>query len=157
MKVKVKKVKNIECGAFEAVELFVGAVLNASIRGFFERFNGGEPALNVFDVGDDNSSGINQFIPVSEVIAELKRFEFRKGFIPIAWAEGGNYVAVDLIDGCVYFVDHEVLDRYVKLSVGVDAFLDELNPTSIDDVVLKPGQVIKTWVNPNPIKGLKGK
>ncbi|MEE3507118.1 MULTISPECIES: SMI1/KNR4 family protein [unclassified Pseudomonas] len=155
MKVEVKEVRGVEFGAFEAVEAFVGRVLNNSIRLFFEKFNGGKPALNIFDVGSDNNSGVNQFIPIDEVVSELERFEFREGFIPIAWAEGGNYLAVDLIDGCVYFVDHEILDGYVKLSVGIDAFLDGLNPSSNDDVVLKPGQVIKVWVNPNPIKGLK--
>jgi len=157
VKIEVKKVRPIECGAFEAVEVLVGSVLNSSIRAFFEEFNGGEPVLNFFDVGDVNGSGVNQFVPIEAIASELERFEFRDGFTPIAWAEGGNYVAVDLVGGGVYFVDHEILDGYIKLSEGIDMFLASLRPSSNDDVVLMPEQVKKAWINPKFLSGLKDK
>ena len=101
-------------------------------------------------------SGINGFIPVSEIQKERDRIEyFPKSGYPIAWAEGGNCVFIDIHTASIFYWDHEVPERPIKLAADFQRFIDSLEPFDINTIQLKPGQVKKVWVDPEFLKKLK--
>ncbi|MBX3432813.1 MAG: SMI1/KNR4 family protein [Pirellulales bacterium] len=102
---------------------------------------------------DVNDSGVNRFIPVRQILAERKNIEeLSARAFPIAWAEGGNYVLIDLdAAGAVFFWDHETAES-TKLADDFDGFLATLQPFNVDDIELKPGQVKSVWVDPDFLK-----
>lgn len=61
---------------------------------FVRTHDGAKPETNIFRISRDHESGVNRFIPVSEIPKERTRLDHlsRRSY-PIAWAEGGNYAA----------------------------------------------------------------
>lgn len=111
----------------DALDAHYGVSLLPAILEFYRRFNGAKLPLNEL-AGSEGNVALNQFIPASEVLHEVRIFEFsnRGGVLPIAWAEGGNYVAVDVLDGKVYFVDHEVHDGGLLIAPNIEQLLQNL-------------------------------
>jgi hypothetical protein len=79
--------------------------LPAELIDFVARNDGAEPETNVFKIGPANESGVNGFIPIKEIVNKMPRIEnLPPRSFPVAWAEGGNYVFVNLAaDGAVFF------------------------------------------------------
>lgn len=76
---------------------------------------------------------------------------------PVAWAEGGNYVFVNLAaGGAVFFWDHERPENIVRLASSFRSFLELLEPFDINSIKLKPDQVKKARIDPDFLKGLQG-
>jgi hypothetical protein len=135
-----------------------GRDLPEDYTGFLLRHNGATPETNIFPVGSDNESGVNAFIPLGHVLAEraLLKNEISVSCIPIAWAEGGNYVLLDLADQSVILWDHEEPQSLKRLAGSVSQFLDVLKPFDVSQIELKPGQVKSVWIDPELLKKKEG-
>lgn len=157
MKIKLNKGKAATNEACVALQTALGCELSNSFRSFLRNNDGAEPATNIFKIADKSESGVNRFIPVTEILRERTCIEnISKKAYPVAWAEGGNYVIVDEDkNGTVFFWDHEKPEDIVQLAVSFGAFLDLLEPFDIKKIELKPGQVKKVWVDPEFLKRLK--
>ncbi len=110
----------------DLLECSFDMALPADVREFFNKYNGGKLQLNEVKGFARGMAGLNQSIPASEAVREVQSFGFKKGFLPLAWAEGGNYLVVDLNSGEVYFVDHESRDDYQLLASSVPELLASL-------------------------------
>ena len=137
--------------------------LNSSLGGrlpneyieFLLSYNGAKPATNIFSVNEGNECGVDEFIPCKTVIKELPRIDHvSKDMLPIAWAEGGNYILLSLVSGKIYFWDHEVPEEPTELATGITEFLDLLKPFDASSVELKEGQVESAWIDPDFLKNL---
>ncbi|CAE6797149.1 hypothetical protein R75461_05008 [Paraburkholderia nemoris] len=124
-----------------------------------KEINGAVPESNMFDIPGGNNSGVNQFILLDRVPYEAHLVELHgvSAFLPIAYAEGGNYVCISASGmeiGSVYFLDHEIpgLAALTKLASSISEFLQLLRPSRSDDVKLKPGQVKRAWIDPDFFK-----
>jgi len=129
----------------------------SNLRKFFFDFNGSKPEKNIFSVGKKNESGINKLIPASQIMEEKKHLDHvGKKIIPVAEAEGGNYVVIDLDrNQAVYFWDHEEPGNMTNLANNIYEFLEKLTPFNPNDVELKEGQVESAWIDPDFLKNLK--
>ena len=112
---------------------------------FMRRHDGAIPEVNEFDVGLDNGSGVQKFYSAAEVREALRNLSDRMppDLMPIADAEGGNFVCLGLSAGRsgVFFWDHEI-ERESSVAESFIEFLQRLRRFDPDSVQLKPGQVI---------------
>jgi hypothetical protein len=157
MKIKLRNGKPASEEAVLTIEAFLGCRMSESFRTFLTANDGTEPESNIFKVGDNNGSGVNEFIPVTEILNERAHIEnIPTRAYPVAWAEGGNFVCVDEDkNGAVYFWDHELPDEPTELAPNFGAFLELLEPFDIKTIQLKSGQVKRAWVDPEFLKRLK--
>ena len=157
MKIKLKKGNPASDESILALQVALGCQVSESFRSFLRANDGAEPETNIFKVTETNESGVNKFIPVSEILKERKRIEnMAKEAYPVAWAEGGNYVLVDESkNGAVLFWDHEAPDEPTQLATSFGSFLDLLEPFDIQKIELKPSQVKRVWVDPEFLKRIK--
>ena len=153
MSVKLRKPKRpVSSAEIEAFEANFGATLPDAYKRFLAQHNGSEPETNIFRIDETNDSGVNGFIPFAQILKEraLIEGEIFDRAIPIAWAEGGNYICLDLEqDGAVFFWDHEEPEHPTRLAHSFDAFLDLLKPFDVSSIELKPGQVKSVWIDPS--------
>jgi hypothetical protein len=134
-----------------ALERALGFELPQDYRQFVLASDGATPETNVFRIGAENESGVNQFIPIISIVPEksLLVSELPNRCFPIAWAEGGNYVCLQIQNGTrVLFWDHEVPNRPTVLADSFTAFLELLRPFDVISIELKPKQVVGVWVSP---------
>jgi hypothetical protein len=157
MKIKLHNGKPAAEESILALEVVLGYRLGDSFRRFVRTHDGAKPETNIFKIGATNESGVNRFIPLSEIQKERSRTEhIPLRAYPVAWAEGGNYVLIDEDrDGAVFFWDHEVPEVLARLADSFDAFLDLLEPFDIRTIQLKPDLVKRVWVDPEFLKKLK--
>ncbi len=116
-------------------------------------YDGAKPETNIFRVSDNNDSGVNEFITISEILkarAHMENIPTRAH--PVAWVEGGNYV---FVDEDKKGLGHELPDEPTELAGGFGAFLELLEPFDIKTIQLRRGQVKKVWVDPEFLKSLK--
>lgn len=132
----------------------VGESLPHGFQEFVKEHDGAEPETNIFRINDENDSGVNRFIPVKKILEERNQIEnLAPNTIPIAWAEGGNFVLL-VVDTCeVQFWDHENGD-ITTLTNSFEDFMSMLQPFNVNDIQLKPGQVKSVWINPDFLKRL---
>lgn len=108
--------------------------------------------ITFFRLGDNDSAGVNEFIPVIDVGKQRAYIEnIPTNAYPIASASCGNYVLIDEgQNGAVFFGDHELPDKLTKLAGRFRAFLELLEPFDPDSIQLKPGQVEveRVWIDP---------
>ena len=157
MQIKIERTIPISVGQIEEVESLLNTNFDEDYKSFLLQHNGGIPEVNIFDISDKNQSGVNSFIPLSELVSEnSKVLDTPSWAIPIAWAEGGNYVMLSLKgDGQVIFWDHELPEEITTLADSFAEFILSLKPFDINSVELKEGQVKKAWIDPDFLKGLK--
>ncbi len=136
----------------------LGVSVPEDYRRFVAEHDGLKPKPNIFRVSKTNQCGVNQFIPFRRIAKERGFIEnLRVGWIPIAWAEGGNYVCLECRKGGVFFWDHEDPATDYTLANTFSVFLDMLAPFDSNDVQLKPGQVKSAWIDPEFLKSLDRK
>lgn len=159
MKIKLgKAASHPSLEQISALEVSLGTKFANEYLSFLQKYNGALPEANVFRVSDQNSSGVNGFIPLEKIAYEAQFLdsEVSPDFFPIAYAEGGNYVCLPIAAGRdgVYFLDHEIpgLVALTKLAGSLEGFLDQLQPLDRTEVKLKPGQVKKVWIDPSFLK-----
>lgn len=118
---------------------------------FLLQQDGAVPDVNEFDVGADNGSGVQTFYGAEEAVRTREHLSDRLPayLLPIADAEGGNFVCLGLspqVSG-VFFWDHET-ERAIHLAASFTGFVEALRPFDPDSVELKPGQVVSAWIDP---------
>lgn len=157
MNVKFSKPKAIEQKDINLFAEALGSSIPLDLQNFFVEFNGSKPETNIFTISRDNESGINELIPISQILGERKYLDYiGQRVFPVAVAEGGNYVVIDLDQGqSVYFWDHEDPQNMTKLASDIYEFLDVLVPFDSDSVELEEGQVQSAWIDPDFLKSLK--
>lgn len=141
----------------DALEREIGARLPTAYRSFLLDSDGGVPQSNVFSIpGGDGSSGVNEFMSVADIRAlraeDPRRFPGH--LVPVAHAEGGNLVFLDVRDGSVHFWDHELEDvgPWRRLDDDFGRFWDGLEKFDPSSVELDPADVQSVWVNPDLLK-----
>jgi cell wall assembly regulator SMI1 len=154
MSIKIGSTDAAEEADIRFIEQAVGLFLPNELKQFFRKHDGVEPEDNTFDIESSNDSGVNRFIPARQILSEHKKVGLSPTTIPIAWAEGGNLVLMDVRLGSVLFWDHETDDE-TKLANSLAEFLEALQPFNIDDIELKPGQVKRVWVDPKLLEELE--
>lgn len=109
MSVKVAKSAAAPTSDIAAIEAFLGSELPSGFKGFLSEYDGAKPPTNIFPIDSANDSGVNRFIPSRRFLLEREKIEgLPDRAFPIAWAEGGNYVLIDIDAGeAVLFWDHE--------------------------------------------------
>lgn len=165
MTISIRKIKEAPSAELIArTEKVLGCALPAGYLAFLAKYNGGEPETNVFQIpGVGNESGVNEFIDLVSLPKEIEfgGFEETKGVIPIAFAEGGNYICLAISEpdlGTVFFWDHEVANGrngLVKLASSVQEFVGLLKPFDPTQIKLKPGQVKSAWIDPSLLEDLE--
>ena len=117
MSVEFRKGRSLSEADVSAFEKQVGVELPHDYREFALLHDGAEPDTNIFPIGNGNESGVNRFIPLGETLSERKYIDHVSvKYLPVAWAEGGNYVCLDLERGGVFFWDHEEPSDDLKLA-----------------------------------------
>ncbi len=153
MRIKLSKAtRPFRSADLDSLEERIGFALPADYKRFLASHNGATLQTNVFSVSASNDSGVNSFIPLDELEKERRHIEEEvpKSAIPVAWAEGGNYVVLDVRQGGgVFFWDHESPTPLTRLADSFDAFLEMLQPFDVNSVELKPGQVKSVWIDPS--------
>ena len=157
MKIILHQGKPAPKEAILALEAFIGHDISAAFREFLEANDGAKPESNIFKISVDNDSGVNKFIPVSQIPQELELIgNLPPRTYPIAWAEGGNYVVIDEDrEGKVFFWDHETRGSLIMLANNLGEFLMLLHPFDARSIPLRPDQVKRVWVDPEFLKKLK--
>ena len=156
MKIKFTQGRPAVAADIENLQRELGSDLPGSFVEFLRKQDGAKPETNIFRVGSQNESGVNGFIPLRRILSERDNIENipTKAF-PIAWAEGGNYVFIDIAaDGGVFFWDHEQPESPTFLAASFTAFIDMLSPFDSASVKLDPNQVKRALIDPDFLKSL---
>ena len=130
------------------VEDFFGVTLPKSYREFVNSYDGATPETNIFRRSEKENGlvGVSRFIPLKDVLEERKNVEpIPPRLLPIAHAEGGNYVLIDIDSSAISFWDHEN-GMSTEIAANFDEFLEYLVPFKVQ---LKPGQVKRVWIDPS--------
>ena len=140
-----------------ALQKAIGRQLSTNVLEFLAKYDGAEPEANIFKFGKTNEGGVSGFIPVKKIVEEMQYIDnLPTGSYPIACDECGNYIIVnEAASGAVFFWDHEIRDDMIKIADSFGAFLDILEPFDASSIKLKPGQVMKAWIDPDFLKGLQ--
>lgn len=155
MNIKLFNVKPVSDEDLSSFEKESGFTLPDELKCFFLKFNGAEPEVNVFEINRGNASGVNEFLEISQIIEERSYiYEVDECVLPIAIAEGGNYIVVRLEGDkqSILFWDHESPSSMVKLADNVYDFLNLLSPFDPDSVELGEEQVEFAWIDPDFLK-----
>lgn len=157
MKVKLTNGRPALPSDIETLERTFGRALPKSYLEFVRKHDGAEPENNIFKIeGALESGGISRFIPIREIPDERVYVEnIPFSAFPIAWAEGGNYIFIDVASASIYFWDHEVPDPPVQVATDFDFFIEMLEPFDVSSVKLKPDQVKGVWIDPDFLKSLE--
>ena len=146
--------------AVAGLERELGRALPADYRRFLLEVGGGKPEANVLE--GDPRVGVQRFLDLGGTL-DLRRHQYSDRVpaehLPIADAEGGNLLLLDLAAGAVWFWDHE---REAEegappdpgaVSKVADSFADllaRLRPPPASDAV-----VASAWVNPALLRRVK--
>ena len=155
MKLTLAKGKSASRADIERLEHKIGEALPRSFLEFVSQHDGAEPETNIFKIGRTNESGVNGFIPICKIPTERANIEnLPARAFPFAWAEGGNYVYLDVTDESVYFWDHEQPNPATPIASDFTAFIEMLKPFDPSSIKLRPGQVKSAWIDPDFLKSL---
>ncbi|MBU0632394.1 SMI1/KNR4 family protein [bacterium] len=139
----------------ESLENALNRKLPAEYINFLLSYNGAKAATNIFSVSENNDCGVDRFIPCKDIVKELKRIDHvSKNMIPVAWAEGGNYILQNLSNGKIFFWDHEIPEKQIELALDITDFIEKLKPFDVNSIELKDGQVQSAWIDPDFLKSL---
>ncbi len=146
--------------AVAGLERALGHQLPDDYRRFLLEVGGGKPQANVLD--GEGRVGVQRFLDLGGTL-DLRRHQYGDripaGYLPIADAEGGNLLLLDLDAGAVWFWDHE---REAEEGAAPDpgavakvaeSFADlyaRLRPPPASDAV-----VASAWVNPELLRRSK--
>lgn len=99
---------------------------------------------------EGSRTNIEHFIPAKDIPKVADSIDgFPKGMIPFARAAGGNIFYLNPKTGEVFFWDHEIEAKDSRVSQSFESFLLLVRESTLGDVKLAPGQVLKVRVDPN--------
>jgi len=155
MTVKIRDVSPVSKVDIDKLSSELGSMLPKTYEEFVLLHNGAKPETNVFKISEDNDCGVDRFIPVSKIRDEIKNIDHVSSTkIPIAWAEGGNYILLDLESEKISFWDHEIPEEQYDLAANINTFIEQLEPFDSSTIELKEGQVESAWIDPDFLKNL---
>lgn len=97
MSIKFSDPKSIEQKDIDFFAQCLGCTIPDDLKTFFIEFNGSKPENNIFRISQNNESGVNELIPLSQILTERKYLDHVGAKVfPVALAEGGNYIVIDL-------------------------------------------------------------
>jgi hypothetical protein len=150
MSILIPKTNGASATAITDLEKLLGKNLPQSYIMFLKEHDGARPASNAFKVSENNSAGVDEFVPAHESVHIFNKVEgFPSHALAVARASGGNFVYLDPASGVVYFWDHEIEGTDIRLAGSFGEFLAMLQPSDVNQIKLKPGQVKKIWGNPD--------
>lgn len=116
---------------------------------FLRRNDGATPEPNAHEADPDVA--VHAFYSAAEARVAHRDLSDRMPphLLPIADAEGGNFVCLGLGPDAsgVLFWDHET-EEARPVAASFARFLEQLSPFGPDSVELAPGQVISAWIDP---------
>ncbi len=136
--------------ALRTAEAYLGVRLPPAYVDFVREHDGCRPPSNEFPIGDsmDDADSVVRFVPVAEASNVASTIGLPAKMWPVARAEGGNYVLLDLSAGeAVKYWDHET-GELALVAANFRAFLSLLRPFDPSQVELDPEDVIDVWVDP---------
>lgn len=117
---------------------------------FLKEHDGVKPESNVFELSENNSSGIENFILSNNILQRADSIEgFPLGMLPIADDASGNIFYINPTSEAVYFWDHEIDSDGIKIASSFSEFLNKLQKFDANKIKLKPGQVKSVWIDPD--------
>lgn len=155
IKLPDRKTASPEIGAFEKR---VGQELPRDYVRFLKKHDGVRPPDNCFRLSKNIACGVSRFIPLRQVLSTREKYlsDLQPHVIPVARAEGGNWVLLELGPrGKVLFLDHELREQRFVLAKSFQAFLAKLQPFDASNIKLDPKQVISVWVDPEFLTQLR--
>lgn len=143
---KVSDVQNIE-------NLF-GNKLPNDFKKFIDEFDGATPEPNVYCCNNDEFfCGVNKFIPIEKICEEAELLKIPH-CIPFAFAEGGNYVLLNLNNGSIVFWDHETEEKITIASFFID-FIESLEPISSRLNTKDEPTIESAWIDPEFLRQIQ--
>jgi hypothetical protein len=143
---------------------------------FLLKNNGGKPEMNLCNVKDYKQISVNYFfgldlkVRTNELNYALSVFNNRipKGYIPIASAEGGNLICINLASdtNTIYFWNHEeeseegeepTIKNMYKIADNFTNFLEMLEKFDASKVKVKKDDVVSSWIDPEFLKEIQKK
>ena len=114
--INMKRSRPVAEGDIAVFEQALEMKLPGQYREFLLQYNAAKPETNIFGIpGGSNQSGVNEFIPLERLLSESKNVDgVACRFVAVAWAEGGNYVCLDLDSGerCSFGITSNLLTGY---------------------------------------------
>ncbi len=157
MKVKLKQYGSASPQDVARIEEEIGVSLPEDFKRFVAQYDGAAVESNTFPIEEGMDDGIRQFIPAKDIVEEMAVIENLPPFtLPFAWDGCGNFYLLDASAGKIYFWDHETAD-ILPVADGFAELLEAMEPFSLDDVELEPGQAVRVWIDPDFLKSLKEK
>ncbi len=156
MTIKLMDGRHLDQSSIDHLGLEVGSPLPESYRRFLQYYDGAQPESNLFDGDQSIDCSVTRFIPARKIADEVLRIEgLNRSLIPIANTEGGNYVVIDVTRNSeIYFWEHEICECVRRLALDFSEFIGRLQPFNPTKVLLRPEQVLDTWIDPDFLKKL---
>lgn len=124
---------------------------------FLSHNDGARPDSNFFVFVDEMRCSVNRFIPISDIQEETSYIEnLPTTRIPIALAEGGNYVCLGTdAAGGVFFWDHEEPHLDHRIAESFSRFLESLQAADLSSCVADDAGVRHAWIDPAFLESIK--
>lgn len=148
MNIELKSVEHYSEFELSELERYSCVSVDDDLRRFFDDYSGARFFPSGLQGDARGDVGISEFLAIAQILVEVQQFRFRPGYIPIALAEGGNYVVIDLVSKAVLFLDHEVEDGYRKVAANVDDFVSRLIPNAEIQDDFSGINVKSVWIDP---------
>jgi len=133
-----------------AAEEALGFAIPETYRTFLRFTNGGQPIQSHFS----ERVGVQDFLGLGDVVGHHRTMEGRipTDMIPIAMAEGGNFILVATSDakGAIYFWDHELEESGSPLEKLASSFDDFMSRLQTKPVPFRPGPKVISVEVRNP-------
>lgn len=144
----------------EHLQRELGVALPEQYAAFLTLNDGAVPESNFVPTRGGEEVGVSEFLSCDALIQAAQQMHGRmpEGVLPVAHAEGGNYIALvcsGRLAGAVFFWDHELesdegepatWSNLFKIDDSFDSFLARLEV--YEPVLLQPGQVKSVWIDP---------
>jgi SMI1-KNR4 cell-wall len=153
MAITVKATKPVGEPELLRAEASLAVSIHEGYRAFLQATDGGRPNEGTFSP----NIGVTEFLGAREIVSVRSRLRGRlpETLLPIAGAEGGNYICISVAEGqegAIYFWDHQFEgDRATeRLAVSFDDFVSQLREQPLKD--LSPHRVLSVEIDPEFLK-----
>ena len=137
-------------------EAALGVSIPEGYRAFLQATDGGRPNEGTFSP----NVGVTEFLGAREIVSVRSRLRGRlpETLLPIAGAEGGNYICISVAEGqegAIYFWDHQLEGDGAteRLAASFDAFVSQLRKLVPQD--LPPHRVLSVEIDPEFLKKVR--
>ena len=153
MAITVKATKPVGEAELLRAEASLAVSIPEGYRAFLEATDGGRPNEGTFSP----NIGVTEFLGAWEIVSVRSRLRGRlaETLLPIAGAEGGNYICISVAEGqegAIYFWDHQLEEDGAteRLAASFDDFVSQLRKLAPQD--LPPHRVLSVEIDPEFLK-----